>query len=246
MDGIYLISYDRRCAGGSSYSDADFTLSDLARDIVDLLDYLRIEQATLAAASAGGPIALRTALDYPNRVKRIALLGTGPGLLAPDPAWLLWPRSAFALDRLATVQRRLALLDEAAERGVTAAVRATEHEWRNVPLPPRLPQAALRDFQNRADALGTIPFPALARLAHGAIRNMRAQADADLSPELHRVNCPVRVWHSADDTVVPFEFGQALANGIPGAEMVNIPGAVHGLIDDPQIQRELVDWINEP
>lgn len=142
------------------------------------------------------------------------------------------------------MQRRLALLDEAAERGVTVAVRATEHEWRNIPPPPGLAQSDLRDFQNRAAALNAIPFPALAHLAHGAIRNMRAQANVDLSPELHRINCPVRIWHSTDDTVVPFEFSQALANGIPNAELVRVPGATHGLIDDPQIQRELTDWAN--
>lgn len=243
MNGIQLILYDRRCAGGSSYDDADFTLADLAGDIVNLLDYLQINQATIAATSAGGPIALRTALDHRDRVKRLALLSTGMALLHPDPPWLPEPCSAFAQDRLATVRRRLDLLALAGQLGFEAAVRATEDEWRQVPPRPACSPAETLEFENRAKALQALTFPVLVRLASGAIRNMRVQANVDLAPELDRIACPVKIWHAADDTVVPFEFGNALARRIPHAELVRVDSAVHGLIDEPDIQRGIADWM---
>lgn len=243
MDGVRLISYDRRCAGGSSYEDADFTLADLADDIVDLLDYLQVGRAAIAATSAGGPIALRAALDHPDRVKRLALLSTGMALFHPNPSWLPEPRSAFVRDRLATVRRRLDLLALADQFGFEAAVRATEEEWRQVPARPACSPAEAAEFENRAKALRVLKVPVLVQLASGAIRNMRAQANADLAPELDGIACPVKIWHAADDTVVPFEFGNALAQGIPHAELIRVNSAVHGLIEEPDIQREIVDWV---
>ena len=242
-DGVRLISYDRRCAGGSAYDDAGFTLADLADDIVDLLDYLRVAYVTIAATSAGGPIALRTALDHPDRVKRLALLSTGMALFHPNPSWLPEPRSAFVRDRLATVRRRLDLLALADQLGFEEAVRATEDEWRQVPARPACSPAEAAEFENRAKALRALTFPVLVQLASGAIRNMRAQANVDLAPELERIACPVKIWHAADDTVVPFEFGNALAQRIPHAELIRVNSAVHGLIDETDIQREIIDWV---
>lgn len=243
VDGVRLISYDRRCAGGSSYDDADFTLADLADDIIDLLDDLQVAQVTIAATSAGGPIALRTALDHPDRVKRLALLSTGMALFHPDPSWLPEPRSAFVRDRLATVRRRLDLLALADQFGFEEAVRATEEEWRQVPARPACSPVEAAEFENRAKALQALKLPVLVQLASGAIRNMRAQANVDLAPELDRIACPVKIWHAADDTVVPFEFGDALARRIPHAELIRVNSAVHGLIDESDIQREIINWV---
>ena len=241
-DGLRLIWYDRRCAGWSEYTDADFTLSDLARDAADVLDYLRIEHATVIATSAGGPIGLRLALDAPERVSALALLNTGAALMHPNPPL---PRSAGALDRLATVRERLAMLNLAQREGVRAAVLAYESEWRTPPQAgfgqeePAL--AAAR--RHRASALASLPQAELIRLAAGALRNMRAQRGVELTPELSRIAAPTLILHGDADTTIPIEFGRQLAAQIPAATFAALPGQGHGLIGDGDAQALVARWL---
>lgn len=242
LDGIRLIPYDRRNSGASAYSEEPFDLADLARDAIDLLDYLSIPETTIAAASAGGPIALRIALDYPDRVQRLALLGTGAALIHPDPPFLRKPGSAFVEDRLATVRQRLAMLDIASTEGFANAVAATETEWRNPPAAPASDSELDQYRANRSAALAKISTDELTRLAAGAMRNMQAQAHQDLTNELHNIQCPAWILHAQDDTTIPHEYGQALADAIPHSKLTTLPGTTHALIDDPEVQHAIAGW----
>jgi len=56
-------------------ADALYTISEQARAIVGLMDRLQIERATIVGASYGGAIAATMALDYPERVEKLILVG---------------------------------------------------------------------------------------------------------------------------------------------------------------------------
>ena len=239
-NGLRLIWYDRRCAGWSEYVESDFTLADLARDAVDMLDYLRIERAAVAATSAGGPISLRIALDFPERVSALALLNTGAALMHPDPPV---ERTAPVLDRLSTVRERLTMLDLAEHEGVRAAVSAYAQEWRTSPQPPADDDRLGAFRAHRMRALQRLPDAELARLAAGALRNMRAQRGIDLTPELGRVAMPTLVLHGDADTTIPIEFGRQLAAAIPRAEWLPLKGKSHGLIWDKDAQALIAEWL---
>ena len=241
-NGLRLIWYDRRCAGWSEYVESDFTLADLARDAVDMLDYLRIERTAVVATSAGGPIGLRLALDFPNRVSALVLLNTGAALMYPDPPV---KSTAPVLDRLSTVRERLRMLDLAEHEGVHAAVSVYEQEWHTPPQPPADNDGLGAFRAHRLRALQRLPDAELARLAAGALRNMRAQRGIDLTPELSRVAMPTLVVHGDADTTIPIEFGAALAAALPGAEWVPLKGKGHGLIWDEDAQALIAEWLRE-
>jgi 3-oxoadipate enol-lactonase len=238
-DGLRLIYYDRRCAGLSQYDAKPFTLKDLANDAADVLDYLGVEQAPVIATSAGGPIGLRLALDHPQRVEALVLLNTGASLMSLTPTGIDLD-DPFVADRLATVARRLSLLDLHDHQGLKTAVAASEDEWRSPPHPAE-PDPSLTAFRhNRQAAAKKLTERELARLALGALLNMRAQRDEDLSDELHRIKCPVLIVHGDSDTTVPIAFGEALASSVPGSEFVRLRGAAHGLIVDAAAQGVVV------
>ena len=240
--GLKLIYYDRRCAGLSQYDSEPFTLGDLANDAIDILDYLDIERAAVIATSAGGPIGLRLAIDHPDRVESLVLLNTGAALMSLTPAGIDLD-DPFVADRLATVARRLIMLDVMEAEGIEAAVAASADEWR---LPPTPPDSALvfESFrENRQRTLETMSDSELERLALGALLNMRAQRDEDFSNELHRISCPVLIVHGDSDTTVPSAFGAALARSIPQAEFVRMSGAGHGLIVQAEAQQIAGEWL---
>src|SRR5712692_6758633 len=57
-------------------ADAEYTIAAQARAVTALLDRLGIDKATIVGASYGGAIAATMALDYPERVERLVLIGT--------------------------------------------------------------------------------------------------------------------------------------------------------------------------
>jgi pimeloyl-ACP methyl ester carboxylesterase len=56
------------------------SIADYAADVVALLDALAIDTATIIGHSMGGAIAQMIALDYPQVVRRLGLIGTGARL----------------------------------------------------------------------------------------------------------------------------------------------------------------------
>ena len=51
----------------------------------------------------------------------------------------------------------------------------------------------------------------------------------DWSGRFREINVPVLVLHGEEDPILPVENGQAIADGIEGAEIVVLPGVGHEL-----------------
>jgi len=56
--------------------NGEYTIAGQARRIIRLLDYLKIEKATIVGSSYGGAVAATCALDYPERLDKLVLVGT--------------------------------------------------------------------------------------------------------------------------------------------------------------------------
>jgi 3-oxoadipate enol-lactonase len=79
-----VIRYDQRGFGRSPMPDRPYSLVD---DLVSVLDSAHVDRAALVGASSGGGIALTAAVEHPERVSALALVGSAlPG--APiDVQW---------------------------------------------------------------------------------------------------------------------------------------------------------------
>ena len=56
-------------------ADAEYTIAEQARTMIGLMDRLQIKKAIVVGASYGGAIAATMALDYPDRVEELVLVG---------------------------------------------------------------------------------------------------------------------------------------------------------------------------
>ena len=79
-----LISPDLRGFGQSTTTPSGYTISDMADDLVGLLDHLGIEKTILAGHSMGGYISLAFARKYPRRVSGLALIASQAGADTPE------------------------------------------------------------------------------------------------------------------------------------------------------------------
>jgi pimeloyl-ACP methyl ester carboxylesterase len=86
-DRFRFIWHDRRGRYPSSLPrDGDLPLGVQARDLERLLDLLGVHSAHVVTNSAGGPIVLYFATTRSQRVRSLALVGTGLALFPPgDP-----------------------------------------------------------------------------------------------------------------------------------------------------------------
>ena len=68
--------YDRRACGESETTADGYDMANCARDLRELLAYLGIAKAHILGSSAGGPIAMQFALDYPGLTDTLILINT--------------------------------------------------------------------------------------------------------------------------------------------------------------------------
>ncbi|MGT2711067.1 alpha/beta fold hydrolase [Streptococcus oriscaviae] len=75
-DHVQLLAIDMRGFGHSSYHQSIASLTDLARDVLNLLDLLAIDRCTVLGWSTGGGVALEMAALRPKLIQQLVLLSS--------------------------------------------------------------------------------------------------------------------------------------------------------------------------
>jgi len=86
-DRFRVLRYDLRSHGDSAPIDRSCSRSDLAGDLVALLDILKIDKAAVIGHSAGGVVAMQAAVDFPDRISALVLVGTASECNDKTAAW---------------------------------------------------------------------------------------------------------------------------------------------------------------
>ena len=81
-----VLRYNQRGHGGSPAPPGPYEIADLGRDLVDLMDRLEIERASICGVSIGGMTAMWVATNEPRRVDRLALCFTST-YMPPADMW---------------------------------------------------------------------------------------------------------------------------------------------------------------
>ena len=80
-----MLSFDNRGTGLSAKPPGPYSIEELADDAAAVLDTRGLEQADVYGHSMGGFIALTLALQRPDLVRSLVLVGTGPGGPGHEP-----------------------------------------------------------------------------------------------------------------------------------------------------------------
>lgn len=80
LPAFRILRLDTRGHGASDAPAGDYTLAELAADVVAVMDAAEVERAAVAGVSLGGMIAMQLALDRPARVAALGLVCTSAAM----------------------------------------------------------------------------------------------------------------------------------------------------------------------
>jgi proline iminopeptidase len=207
----------REALAGRAPLPIAYSVADMMRDALGLLDALDAPRAHVVGMSMGGVIGQRLAIHHPARVAsfvQIASTTGEPHLPGPDPriGALLAGADGTPPDRETALERAVEFLQLLA--GTAYARDRAE-----------LYAAAAHDYDRN-------------RHPEGALRQMVAvMTEPPRGAALTDVTTPTLVIHGTDDLMVPLAAGEDTAARITGARLEVVPGMGHNI--EPKLAARL-------
>jgi 3-oxoadipate enol-lactonase len=196
-----VTAIDNRGVGQSSLPDGEFTVADMARDAGGALDALGIVSAHVAGFSMGGAIAQELALARPDLVRSLLLNGT-------------WCKSdAFLIATLRSICWQATVADDA--RSFFESFLC----WCYSPAvfaDGRIEQFIVAGLEH--------PHP---QDGEAFLRTARAIESHDTESRLGAIAAPTLIVVGGEDILCPPRHSHALAAGIPGSRLIEIPEQAH-------------------
>ncbi|MFT5572289.1 MAG: pimeloyl-ACP methyl ester carboxylesterase [Cryomorphaceae bacterium] len=193
-----IVIFDKRGQGLSDPCPYVPDLNQRAHDIEAVMDAAGQKKVVLYGVSEGGPMCIKFALDHPERVKGLILLGTTAR----------WLQSADFPSGIEEV-----MLDGLAPAWGTGRLRQLFF--------PSISKELMDDQTYKA-------FERLIATRESVKQLAEFMKQTDVREMLPRLMCPTLVIHFAGDMAVPVRLGRAMAEAIPNAEFVELPGIDHG------------------
>jgi class 3 adenylate cyclase len=196
-----VLSFDARATGLSDpVSLADLpTLEGWTDDVHAVVTAAGLEHVTLLAMGPAGPVAMLYAATHPERTRALILINASAGSTRSD-------------------DHGAGATPDETERFIESIERA----WGTGRfLRLLMPDVAFDDAQLRD--LARLERQSMAPAAVGAL--FRQQYALDVRPVLTAISAPTLVLHTVDNRWQPIAQGRYLAQHIPNARLVELPGA---------------------
>ena len=212
--GRFVLRYDHRDTGHSvTYEPGrpQYTGADLVADAAGVLDAYELAAGHIVGVSAGGALAQLLALDAADRVLSLTLISTSPAV---------------------AIERELPPPTEEFGRFVSTA----HMDWSDA-------DSVIENLVDYARVLAGSERPFDADAARAFMRrdierarNFAALQNHDAIPDdgrrrepLSSIGARTLVIHGTADPMFGFEHGEALAEAIPGARLLGLQQAGHGV-----------------
>ena len=196
---VRVLALTQRGHGDASRPAAGYSVNDFADDLAAFLEALDLGPSVIVGHSMGSAVALRFAIDHPDRTAGLVLAGASPTMTGTAAARAFWD---------STVSKLTDPVDENLVRGMTESMLAK-------PVPQAFVETAVQEGCK-------VP----AHVWRAAFQS-RWNREGDFSGQLGVISAPtVIVWgdHDARYTRVDEE---VLASAISGSRLIVYQGAGH-------------------
>lgn len=229
--GFRLIRFDNRDSGMSVYQneekpdfngnhreffstlkaeDIPYSLMDMAKDVIGLLNYLQIDKAHFVGRSMGGIIAQLLGSHFPERVLSLTIImstSLNPSLPPSDPevmAMMMKPSVDPTIDKEGYIREKLVFAKRISgdlyELDKGSEIKMIEEEL-------------IRS-----------------KTKNGIIRQLLAMASFQYNLDnLKKIKAPALVIHGTQDPIFHPDCGKDIADTIPNAKLIEIVGMGHSI-----------------
>jgi len=205
--GFRAIQFDNRDIGRSTLMDgADYSVADMARDTLAVLDHAGVDKVHVVGISMGGMIAQEMMLSRPERFSKAVLMATWAG-----GQTVKMPESRI-------VEMLIPRIDPNDKAAIEAHLRRL---YAGITAP---------GFAEKSGYLidMIVSFAMEQRVASDAVaRQLRAVGKFSAWDRLPDVRVPTLVVHGEADPLIPYENGVELSRRIPGARIRPLPNVGH-------------------
>ncbi|MFA5054924.1 MAG: alpha/beta hydrolase [Dehalococcoidia bacterium] len=228
-----VIAMNSRGVGKISRMGEAYTMRRMAQDIVGLLDALNIERAHIVGVSLGSMIAQEVAISYPQRVNKLILAATTPGM--NDTANKeTWDRKNAELNRstgLGEDFNRRIMEDPASIDAVKVMVGLTKNAFNRSVF--RIPMTLGSRYYFKKVG------------PSGVLDQLRAVSTHNTIDRLNQIKAPTLVLAGTDDKIVPIEFSRIVARNIPGAKLIEFQQGSHSFFMEmsKKFNREVIEFL---
>lgn len=194
---IHAFALTQRGHGDAGRPPSGYRVEDFAGDVAAFLDAQGLEAAVLVGHSLGSLVAQRCAIDRPERVRGLVLIGAFATLCGNAPVQELW-------------ETAVSTLADPIDRGF---VRDFQRSTVAREIPPEFLDAVVAE---------SLKVPA--RVWREAFAEMLVE---DLTRALGRIVAPTLILWGDTDVIASVDQQRALSQGIPGATLRAFPGGGH-------------------
>ena len=182
-----------------------YTLSDMASDVVGLLDFLKIDRAHIFGVSLGGMIAQVLTIEHPTRVRSLISVMSMSG----EPEFGQSQPDAINALLSETPSDRAGYIEHSVVYQVYHSKKYRSDEFSKT--------SAARDFDR-------MYYP------QGSTRQLAAvYASGRRTEQLRAIETPTLVIHGKDDTLISPSGGERTAELIPNAKLVLVDDMGHDM-----------------
>jgi non-heme chloroperoxidase len=206
-ESIHAVALTMRGHGDASRPASGYGIRDFAADLAQFQDAIGMHATVIAGHSMGSGVALRFAIDHPERTLGLVLVGASPTMGATTATREFWD---------STVSKLTDPVDPALIRGMTESVLTR-------PVPPAFLDATVREG---------LKVPAF---VWKAAFESRWSQEGDYSAELSKIRAPTLIVWGDHDARYSRGEQEALASAIADSRFLVYPGAGHFLHwEEPQ------------
>ena len=192
--GLRSITPDNRDIGNSEIARQDYSVRDMAGDVLALMDHLGLERASIVGHSLGGMIAQQVAIVAPERVDKLVLVCSSARQDIQSRSLMkLWISLRQEIANDLVFDEVICLCAMGPDPLAQISLQEAAEAWRKKNRPQR---------------------------GAAFIRNVEATLASDTFAQLDQITAPTLVIYSDCDRVFPRKHGERLVAAIPGARGV--------------------------
>lgn len=207
-----VITLDFRGFGKSDKPSSGYSIPEFAQDVIEFLNFQKIEKVTLIGVSMGGMVALECAAEFPDKIKSIVVVNALPEVKLTS--WITF----FKFWQRVTIISLMGMENFGQFLAKKLFPKPEQEVLRR--------KLSTRFAKNNKDAY---------------LKTMKSFVDWSILSRLKNITCPTLIVGGDRDYTTP-EFKAGYASSIPLGKYITIPDSGHASpVDQPDLFNQIIE-----